>query len=251
MAGELYQSVAELAGHTNRLVITAVPIGATSVNATITTTVAGTDIYAEGMVHSNDVTGEGYAYRISRAFAADTANASASSVGVLTVNLDAGENVQVALDTTSQVTFTRNRYHQTTIHLSPATAQLTGVSPGVAAADRFYWSQVRGFTAIHADLTMLAGMRVMPSIAQNGQVESFKRRIQISTTGSVLTAATVLRGLVHDSDGANTALIFAVSVSTVDTFDITGGVANNGPDIGVCVKSNASTEFALVDLMIA
>ena len=254
VAGNLYQSVVELSGQTNQLLITAVAIGAVQLEINVDTTVIGTDIYAEGVVHSNDTQaagGEGYAYRIARAFIADAAHASAASTANVTVNLAAGENVQVALDTAAQMTLTRNRYHQTLIHDSPATAQLTGVSPGVAAADRFYWSQVKGYAAVAADLTLLAGMRIMPSIAQDGQVESFKRRVQIVTTGSVLTAAFSINAQIVDSDGTAVGMAMGVSASVVKVYDITGGVANNGPDIGVCVKTNASTEFALVDLMIS
>ena len=250
VAGNLYQSVAALAGHTNRAVTTAAAIGAAAITASITTTTVAADIYAEGMVHVNDAVGEGYSYRIRRAMSAGSAHASAASTATLTVNLMAGETVQVALDTTSEVTFTRNRYHQTTIHVSPPTAQLTGVSPGVAAADRFYWTQTKGWASVLANLTLLAGLSVQASIDVNGAVESYKRRMQINSTGSVLTAGTNLRAAIVDQDGSDLAIFAVVSASATQVFDITGGVANNAPIIGVCVKANASTEFALVDLMI-
>src|SRR3990167_5790305 len=54
VAGNLYQSVAALTGHTNRPADVARAIGATAISANITTTVAAADIYAEGMVHGND-----------------------------------------------------------------------------------------------------------------------------------------------------------------------------------------------------
>src|SRR3990167_7516817 len=75
-----------------------------------------------------------------------------------------GENIQVALDAGAEVTFSRNRSHQVTILLSPPPAQLSGVSPGVAAADRFYWSQVKGYAAVLANLTLLAGLPVQADI---------------------------------------------------------------------------------------
>jgi hypothetical protein len=158
--------------------------------------------------------------------------------------------VQVALDTTSEVTFTRNRYHQTTIHVSPPTAELTGVSPGVAAADRFYWSQQKGYAAVLCNLTLLAGLPVQPDIATNGAIESYKRRLQVNSTGSVLTAGTNLRAAVVDQDGSDLGVFAVVSASVTQVYDITGGIANNGPIIGICVKANASTEYALVDLLI-
>lgn len=250
IAGNLYQSVAALTGHTNRLVAATTASGATAVAASITTTVAAADIYAEGIVHVNDLDGEGYAYRIQRAFAVESAHASADTGATLTVNLASGEQVQIGLTTASQVTFSRNRYHRALIHDSPSTARLTGISPGVAAADRWYWSQVKGYAAAFADLTLLAGHRVMPGIDQDGTVESFKRRLQIVTTGSVLTAAFSIGGQVVNSDGTAIGIAVGMSASVTKVYDITGGIANNGPDIGVCVKANASTEFALIDLMI-
>jgi len=232
----------------------AVAAGATQVNASITTTVAETDIYAEGIVHVNDSqanASEGYAYRIQRAFAADAAHASSDSLSVLTVNLASGENVQIAMDTSAQVSFTRNRYHAALITQGPPGAQVTGVSPGVAAADRFYWSQVKGFCSVAQQGTMLVGKRVMPSTTINGEVESFKRRVTVNSTGSVLTAGFSIAGVLVDQDGTDTALGVAVSVSTTATVDITAGIAQNAEDIGVCIKANADNEMALVDLSIS
>ena len=251
VAGNLYQSVAPVTGHTNIAVDTARAIGATAMSATLNGTAPAVDIYAEGVVHVNDVTGEGYSYRIRRAMTAGNAHASAASAGVLTVNLQAGESVQVALDTTSEVTFTRNRYHATTIHLGPPTATLTGVSPGVAAANRFYWSQTKGYAAVLAQIgTLLAGLPVQCGTTTDGSIESVKRRLQITTTGSVMTAATTMRAQIVDSDGNATEASVAVSVSTATVFDMTGGIANNSPVVGICVKANGSTEYALVDLNI-
>lgn len=255
VAGNLYQGVAALAGHTNRPADVARAIGAIAISGNITTTIAAADIYTEGVIHVNDAVGEGYSYRIKRAMTAGDAHASAASTAALTVNLVAGESVQVALDTTSEVTFTRNRYHQTTIHLSPPTASLTGVSPGVAAADRFYWSQVKGYAAVlvrtAAAGVVLAGLPVQASIGSTtGAVEGAKRRLQLSSTGSVLTAGTNLRAAVLDQDGSDTGLGIVVSASVTQVYDVTGGIANNAPIVGMCIKANATTEFALIDLMI-
>ncbi len=250
VAGSLYQSVAAVGNHTNVACDAARAIGATAISATLGATAAAVDIYAEGSVHTNDATGEGYSYRIRRAMTAGAAHAAAATSSILTVNLEPGESVQVALDTTSEVTFTRNRYHQTTIHLSPPTATLTGVSPGVAAASRFYWSQTKGYAAVLCNLTLLAGLPVQADIATNGAVESVKRRVQSSSTGSVLTAGTALGVNLVDQDGTASGLFAAVSASTGTVWDITGGIANNSPQVGMCVKANASTEFALIDLSI-
>lgn len=248
IAGNLYQSVATLAGHTNIKADVARAIDALIISATLNTTLAAVDIYAEGMVHTNDDVAEGYGYRITRAYTAGGAHAAAVATGVLTANLAPGEMVQVALTTASDVSFTRNRFHQTTIHLSPPTAQLTGVSPGVAAADRFYWSQVEGFAAVLAAGTLLAGLPVQADITTNGAVENVKRRVRTGGTVTV-SVSTVGVGQLTDQDGAVVAgMVSNVSTSVATTIDISAGIAFNSPLVGMCIKPNADTEQALIDL---
>ena len=250
IAGNLYQAVAAVANHTNRPVDVARAIDALLLSATLTGTAAAVDIYAEGAAHSNDEVGEGYSYRIRRANTEGAAHAAAVASGVLTVNFDAGEMLQVALTTVSEVTFTRNRYHRVLITAAPPTALVAGVSPGVAALDRYYWSQTKGYAAVLANLTLLAGLPVQPATGIAGSVESVKRRLQVVSTGSVLTASTQYAANVVDQDGTTTGLALVTSVSTVTLVDATGGIANNAPPVGMCVKANASTEFALIDLNI-
>ena len=250
VAGRLYQSVASVGGHNNRPVDVVRAIGAVAISATLVPTAAADDIYAEGIVHVNDVTGEGYSYRIRRANTVEAANADAVASGVLTVNLAAGESVQVALDTTSEVSFTRNRFHQVLIAAAPPTGGLAGVSPGVAAVDRFYWSQVDGYAAVLASGTLLAGLPVMAGITTTGSVESTKRRLQVVSTGSVLSASTQYAANVVDQDGTTTGLALVTSVSTVTLVDATGGIANNSPTVGTCIKANVTGDEALIDLRI-
>ena len=251
IAGNLYQAVAAVADHTNRPVDVARAIDALLLSATLTGTAAAVDIYAEGTAHSNDAVGEGYSYRIRRANTEGAAHASAVASGVLTVNLDAGEMLQVALTTASEVTFTRNRYHRVLITAAPPTALVAGVSPGVAALDRYYWSQTKGYAAVLANLTLLAGLPVQADIAVAGAVETLKRRARSGGTTVLLPTTAALTGLrMVDQDGTSTDFMTVASVSTAVTasYDITGPIAVNSQPVGVCVKANASTEFALIDL---
>ena len=253
IAGNLYQSVAAVADHTNRPADVVRAIGATAISATLGATAAAVDIYAEGLAHPNNDTGEGYSYRIRRAFSVGQAHAAVATSSILTVGLELGESVQVALDTTTEVTFTRNRYHQATIHLSPPTATLTGVSPGVAAADRFYWSQVKGYAAVLANLTLLAGWPVQPSIDINGAVETHKRRARSGGTTMLGVVPTVSSwSALVDQDGTTTNFLVhhTVAAGVTITADISGPAAINAPVMGICVKANSSTEFALIDLSI-
>ena len=255
VAGNLYQSVAPVANHTDVTADVVRAIAAKVISATLGATAAAVDIYAEGIVHTSNDTGESYAYRIKRAMTAGAAHASAATSSVLTVNLETGETVQVALDTTSEVTFTRNRFHQVLITAAPPTAGLAGVSPGVAAADRFYWSQVKGYAAVLASGTLLAGLPVQAGISTAGSVESAKRRARTggTTIGGMVPTTYVMAALL-DQDGVTTLFWVPVTVSTsagiTATYDISGPIAINAPVVGMCVKANSTTQYALVDLNI-
>jgi hypothetical protein len=253
VAANLYQSVAPVGDHTNIAADVVRAIGATAISATLGATAAAIDIYAEGIVHINDAVGEGYAYRIKRATAAGGAHAAVDASGIITVNLEAGETVQVALTTASEASFTRNRFHSVLIHASPPTAGLAGVSPGVAAANRYYWSQTKGFAPVLADGTLLAGLPVQASITTDGAVENRKVRARSGGTtvaGVVPTTMSYLR--LVDQDGTTTNFLVPATVSTAVTanYDISGPIATNAPVVGICVKANANTEQALVDLML-
>lgn len=212
VAGRLYQCVATVANHTNVAADAARAIDAIVISATLGATAAAIDIYSEGTVHINDATGEGYTYRIRRALTAGRAHEAAASSGVLTVNLEANEMVQVALAAaTSEMTFTRNRFHAVLIHPSPPTSLLAGVSPGVAAANRFYWSQVYGAAAVLADGTLVVGDQCIPSDATDGAVEPRN---------------------------------FTLTEAAPNTLDGT----QEGPHVGVVKNINATTEEALIFL---
>lgn len=250
VAGNLYQSSVPIADHTNVVVDTARAIDAIVVSATMTGTTAAVDVYAEGLVHVNATPGEGYAYRVRRANTAGAAHAAATTTGVLTVNLEAGEQVQVALTTGSNVSFTRHRFHTVVIHDSPPTAGLAGVSPGVAAADRYYWNQVGGESAVLADGFLLAGLPVQASITVDGAVENAKRRVRTGSTA--ITAITDDGARLEDQDGSEVgtlvSTVYAIG-STVDaTYDISGPILVNAPLVGMCIVANANAEYAVVDL---
>ena len=257
VAGRLYQSVAPVSNHTNVAADVARAINAVIISATLGGTLAAIDIYAEGLAHINDAgadtTTEGYSYRIKRAFAAGAAHAAVAASGIITVNLAAGEAVQVALTTNSEMSFTRNRYHQVLITAAPPTGGLAGVSPGVCAADRFYWSQTEGYAAVLASGTLLAGLPVMAGITTAGSVENLKRRARSGGTTVLLPTTAALTGLrMVDQDGTTTDFMAVASISTAATanYDITGPIAVNAPVVGMCIKANATTEEALIELAI-
>ena len=249
IAGDMYQSVAEVGDHENRAMDVVRAIGATALSAALTTTAAAIDIYAEGMVHVNDQTGVGFGFRIKRAFNSGDAHAAAVASGVLTVNLEPDESLQVATDTSSQITFTRNRYHQVGLTGAPPTASLSGVSPGVAAANRFYYSQTRGYAACLVDGTLLAGLPVQASVGTAGSVENKKTRVR---TGGTVTIVGVTAGryAITDQDGAIVTGVLSNLTTSGTNVDISGGIAANAPTVGQCIRTNATGEHGLIDLEI-
>jgi hypothetical protein len=213
VAGNLYQSTVPIAHHTNITADTARAAGATVISATMGGTAAAIDIYTEGSIHSNNDAGESYYHKIRRADSAGNAHAQADSSAVLTVNLEADEAVQVALTTASELSLTRNRFHQVLIHPSPGTAGLAGVSPGVAAADRFYWSQVAGPASVLTDGTIVIGDEVIASDGTDGSVEARN---------------------------------YTLSEATPNTLDGT----QEGPAVGTVLHVNATTQYSLIDLIL-
>lgn len=252
VAGNLYQSVAPVGNHSNVAADVARAVGAVVISATLGATSAGTDIYAEGTVSQTDAAGEGYSARIRRAYTAGNAHASVAASGVLTVNLEPGESVQVALTTASEMTFSRNRFHAVLIHPSPPTARIAGVSPGVAAADRFYWSQVKGLAAVLGDGTLLAGLPVMASIAVDGAVESYKRRVRTGGTTALLATSGQSRLALVDQDGTTTDLqvVFGNTTQVTGNVDLSGPIAINAPIVGICHNARADTEYSVIELLI-
>ncbi len=249
VAGNLYQSVASVGNHIDVTADVARAIDDTIISATLGATAILVDQYAEGTVHGSNDAGESYAYAITRAFAAGSAHAAAATSSILTVNLAPGEQIQVALDTGSELSFTRNRYHQPLLALAAPTAPISGVSPGVAAADRFYWSQVKGYAAVLAEGTLLAGQHLMASIATTGAMENRKRRVRSSgLTIRVLTSH--YAHTLDDQDGTATAFYVFTTATATAAFDISAGIADNAPVIGMCVQPNSTAQYALADLAI-
>ncbi len=252
VAGNLYQALPAVTDHSQTVVSTTPAADDVTLAATLGATLAAIDIYAEGTVHTNKETGLGYAFRISRAFSAGAAHAAVAASSIITVNLAAQESVQVAGNASTELTFVRNRYHSVTIHDSPPTADVAGVSPGVAAADRWYWSQVRGPAAVLVDGTVIIGLPVQASITTDGAVENYKRRLRTGGTSVAGTAAASAQLAILDQDGSTTAYFIGVSstTTTVASVDVTGPALSNAPIVGICMRVNVTVEFALIDLKI-
>lgn len=68
------------------------------------------------------------------------------------------------------MTYTQNRFRNVLIHDSPPTGALVGISPGVAAADRWYWSQTEGDAPVVTEGTLVIGDFCVPTATTPGAV---------------------------------------------------------------------------------
>ena len=161
--GKLMQAVLPTDNHKDKTISTAA-IGATAIDFTPVTTAITANEYADGYIHINDDTGEGYLYRIKSHPAI-----SASAAGTLTLY----DPIVVATTTgASTGTLVRNRYQNVIIHPRPPTAPVAGVTVAAVAASSYCWLQVKGPCPVLTDGTIVISELVVPSDAINGAVEA-------------------------------------------------------------------------------
>ncbi|MCB7128070.1 MAG: hypothetical protein J3T61_00840 [Candidatus Brocadiales bacterium] len=168
VAGKVYQAALPISTSTQLVVSTTPVAGDTTLAATHGAATLVVDFFSEGMVHTNKATGLDYGFRIRRAIEAGQAHAAVASSGVVTVNLEPGETVQVAGVSTTEITLTENRFRNTLIHDSPPTARLTGVANWAATASQYYYEQTQGPAAVTASGTLVIGDLCVPSATTDG-----------------------------------------------------------------------------------
>lgn len=138
--GNLLQSAAPVANHTNIAVQAAAAVGDKVVNVTLGATAVVADYYKDGFLNINDAAGEGTSYKIK----GHKANAGS---GTLVVQLY--DAVRVALTTSSEATLVCNP--AANVIQCPATT-LTGAPAGVAiqavTALYYFWMQVKGPSSV-------------------------------------------------------------------------------------------------------
>lgn len=173
VAGNLYQAAIPIANHANRSADVARAVGASVISASVGATVAAQDLYMEGYANINvgASAGEGFLYKIKRAFAKGDAHAAFAGSDAIVVNLADGETIKVALiATTSKVTYQHNRWRNVIICPTTRTAHVAGVAPYAAAASIPYWSQVEGYASVATQGTVVVGNTCVPSTTTAGAV---------------------------------------------------------------------------------
>jgi hypothetical protein len=160
--GQLVQAQAQTANHRNIAVAAAAAIGATSVTVTLGATAATANQYADGVLVVDDLTGEGIAYKILSHPAAD---------GDASLVLTLEEPVQVALDTTSQVTLTPSLYRD--VQTVASQARIAVGVPNVTVADNeFFWAQTWGLCSAFGGDTSTIGQVLTQDAAVAGEFEA-------------------------------------------------------------------------------
>jgi len=162
--GKLQQGPAITANHQNVAVASAAAIGATTVTVTLGATAATANQYQEGLLVINDVTGEGYTYKIKSNPAAD---ASAS----LTLTLE--DPIAVALTTSSEACLIPNTWNGVIVHPTTPTNAAVGVPLKAITAAYFGWVQSHGpVSCLNGDANLTVGSAISPSNATAGAVEN-------------------------------------------------------------------------------
>jgi len=135
--GNLNQAAAPISNHTN-MTTAAAALGAKSVTVTPGATAGNANIYAEGYLVVNDVTGQGNSYKVS-------GHAAITSSTAFVVNLF--DPIRVALASTSQTTLVHNAYNLH-VEATVTTTRGSGVSQATMAAGDFGWLQHAGVASV-------------------------------------------------------------------------------------------------------
>ena len=176
-AGKLLAGPAPVANHQD-LVTAAAAIGAQTVTVTLGATAATLDQYEDGFLSVRDLLGEGHMYRI-------RSNPVAAASAAMVVTLRDGDDIRVALDSTSQCSLTVNPYNLVVIAPTVATGPAVGISPGAVPINDYFWCQVSGLATVLADGTWVVGQMVGRSDAVAGAVEplDFAGTLELAVIG--------------------------------------------------------------------
>jgi hypothetical protein len=184
-AGLATVTPAKVANHTNVAVAVAAAVGSRSVSVTLGATAMTQGQYDGGYLVVNDTPGIGLAYHI-----AGSSAIASSGTGVVTLE----EPIQVALTTSSKVTFTPNPWSNTIVHPGSTSALFCNGDTDIpVAATYFYWSQTGGMTSTLSDGVVAKG------------------------TGAILTTNAIAGALITEAAASITQRVAIAVEATVDT----------------------------------
>ena len=168
-AGVVVMQAAGVANHDMDLVTAAAAAEATSVTVTLGGTAATLDQYKQGYLVVNAGPGEGHIYAIAGHPAAD-------SSATLAVRLEDGDDIKVALTSSSLCGLMANPYSSVEVYDAD---DIDGIPCGVATtavtSGYYAWVQTWGFAAVLVDVASTLGLPVRVSDGTNGATEPLDR----------------------------------------------------------------------------
>ena len=168
-AGQIVIQAAGVANHDMDLVTAAAAAEATSVTVTLGGTAATLDQYKQGYLVVNDGPGEGHMYAIA-------GHPAANSSATLAVRLEDGDDIKVALTSSSLCGLMANPYSSVEVYDAD---DIDGIPAGVATTSitsgYYCWVQTWGFAAVLVDVASTLGLPVRVSDGTDGATEPLDR----------------------------------------------------------------------------
>lgn len=152
---------------TDVAVASAAAIDDATVTITAVTVAITEDLFADGYLHVNDVTGQGYVYKVK-------ANASAAQSASCVITLEQTDPIKVALVAgSSQVGLSQHEFKL--LEVTEADTTRNGPPAGIPPADvtgsYYFWVQRRGaVSALAGGTTMTVGLPCVRGAATAGEV---------------------------------------------------------------------------------
>lgn len=177
VAGNLIQAPAQITNH-QQLTPSAASVGALQIVATLGATAANANQYAWGLAIIDTTPGLGVSYSIS-------GHAAVLSSGVITLNLDPADPIQVALTGSSRVSIQANPYNG--VIQSPVTtltAAVVGAAVSAIPASGGGWIQVAGAGGV-----LIAGT---PAVGQSVSAPSSAAGAAAINSGTLQIVGTML-----------------------------------------------------------
>ena len=167
-SGKLIAAAGPVANHQDLATLAATAanggrLGDQTITVTLGATLATLDQYEDGFLSIRDLLGEGPMYRV-------RSNPAAAASANMVVTLRQGDDIRIAVDTTTQCSLVVNPYSLVVVAPTTALGAIVGVSPIAVPASDYFWCQVSGLCTVLVDTTWVVGQMVERSVNVAGAV---------------------------------------------------------------------------------